>query len=216
LKENAEILKALEYHDYPALVQSVEKYLEYNRWGFSIVYTGIIKEQPKNILRPSVIFQSEFCKVKITSMRDRVYDSPEIHVAYGRLHAPMDQYLMEWNGQSAHCWHYLIIEHTFDFLDGISPSESLSKQSSFPKIYKDFYNSDENKKWIPSKRVCKLHSIIWKHYGQRLFDLFDLRKPNLWVNYQKFVKEIYLLRDGKEKLNSYSSDPEYPLIYDIC
>jgi len=32
---------------------------------------------------------------------------------------------------------------------------------------------------------------IWEHYGKRLFELFDLRQPNLWEQYRGFLKEFY-------------------------
>src|SRR5210317_121476 len=35
--------------------------------------------------------------------------------------------------------------------------------------------------------------IIWEHYGQSLFDLFDLRQPELWKEYRVFLKEYYQL-----------------------
>jgi hypothetical protein len=36
-----------------------------------------------------------------------------------------------------------------------------------------------------------MHKSIWKTYGQNLFELFDLRRPDLWEQYRKFLKEYY-------------------------
>ena len=43
------------------------------------------------------------------------------------------------------------------------------------------------------KYVVVLQSAVWKHYGQKLFDLFDLRHPDLWEEYRKFLEEYYKL-----------------------
>jgi hypothetical protein len=38
------------------------------------------------------------------------------------------------------------------------------------------------------------HAMIWEHYGQRLFELFDLRRPDLWEKYSSFVIQVYDLK----------------------
>ena len=37
----------------------------------------------------------------------------------------------------------------------------------------------------------KMHMEVWEHYGKKLFELFDLRQPNLWEQYRGFLKELY-------------------------
>ena len=37
----------------------------------------------------------------------------------------------------------------------------------------------------------RYHAAIWDYYGNRLFELFDLRQPELWEQYTQFVKEFY-------------------------
>jgi hypothetical protein len=37
------------------------------------------------------------------------------------------------------------------------------------------------------------HSILWAHYNGKLFELFDLRRPDLWEAYREFLKEYYAL-----------------------
>jgi hypothetical protein len=36
-----------------------------------------------------------------------------------------------------------------------------------------------------------MHKAIWQYYGKRLFELFDLRQPDLWQEYREFLKEVY-------------------------
>ena len=40
----------------------------------------------------------------------------------------------------------------------------------------------------------RLHNKIWEHYGQKLFDIFYLRKPELWEKYVQFHNEIKRIR----------------------
>ena len=35
---------------------------------------------------------------------------------------------------------------------------------------------------------------IWKHYGNHFFEIFDLRKPDVWEKYQMYIKEFYDLK----------------------
>jgi hypothetical protein len=35
-----------------------------------------------------------------------------------------------------------------------------------------------------------MHNEIWEQYGQKLFDIFDLRNPELWEDYVQFHNEI--------------------------
>ncbi len=48
----------------------------------------------------------------------------------------------------------------------------------------------------PSKE-SEMHAIIWEKYGYRLFELFDLRRPDLWEKYSVFIKQVYDIRGFK-------------------
>ena len=37
--------------------------------------------------------------------------------------------------------------------------------------------------------ACLQQAMIWEHYEQRFFELFDLRRPDLWDDYIGFLKE---------------------------
>ena len=39
--------------------------------------------------------------------------------------------------------------------------------------------------------TAEMHKAIWQYYGNRLFELFDLRRPDLWQQYREFLKEVY-------------------------
>jgi hypothetical protein len=42
-------------------------------------------------------------------------------------------------------------------------------------------------------------SKIWEYYGQRLFELFDVRRPELWEQFAHFIKEFHKIK----RSNSY-------------
>ena len=48
-----------------------------------------------------------------------------------------------------------------------------------------------------------------KNYGQRLFELYDLRQPDLWGQYISFMKEFHRIKKSK----SYFS---YPAQDKVC
>jgi hypothetical protein len=39
--------------------------------------------------------------------------------------------------------------------------------------------------------LAQMNTVVWQHYGKRFFNLFDLRQPQLWEQYRKFLKEMY-------------------------
>lgn len=171
-----------EHNGFPALVRAVRRHLDFERWGFRIVHSG------KLLNYSAIILQSEFCKLKIWTVRDRPYEEPEVYFAYGRLHAPNEDYLATWNGEKCHCWHDL--REVLNFLYGPTPQE-ISKNTRVPGFLYDFYDRNKFKGWSRAEMEVRRQAVAWKQYGQGLFELFDLRRSDLWQNYSVFQKEMY-------------------------
>jgi hypothetical protein len=180
------------YNEFPSLVQAITDNLDFRKWDFEI------KIFPAGTLgdfsfSSAIIFQSEFCKLRFWTFRDRPYEDPEIYFTYGRLHAPDEKHTMTWNGREYHCWHdHLFLYIMLGYLDGLSPEEiAKSEFPYFPTLILNF-NKEGLGTWGQQERYARFHNTIWNHYGQRLFDLFDIRKPNLWDQYMDFYQEFRL------------------------
>ena len=178
-----------------AVVQLIEDNLDIGKWNFKLSFRDFSRRSYQK-----VIYDSTYCRVNISFSRQRLPKYDELSVYYGRLHAPNEAAIMKWQGQECHCWHRRV--DPLRFLDGLSPQEAFQqeKMHKLPDVVKEFYNSDEGmklrEKYTP-KYTIVLESLIWRYYGQRLFDLFDLNQPVLWRKYQEFLKEYYQLRNMK-------------------
>ena len=111
-------------------------------------------------------------------------------VCYGRLHVPNDEEIIAWEGQKCYCWHGDMRKLLY-FLDGLSPDAAANKSNQFlwPELMHEFRTSNVGTGWTQQEYMAKMHAAIWDHYGQRLFDLFDLRQPSLWKQYSLFIAE---------------------------
>jgi hypothetical protein len=175
-----------------ALVQMIEENLDVKRWGFHLTY--------KNFARANeivVVYNSQWCKINFTFSRQRIPQHDELSIEYGRLHAPNEEPFMVWEGEKCRCWHNVL--DPLRFLDGLSPNEAAEQVMTLkqlPHVVRDFRESAFGKKLLeeyPPKSAIVLQSILWKHYNDRLFELFDIRHPKLWNSYRKFIKEYYAL-----------------------
>jgi len=189
---------------WPQIIADItERFLDLKRWGF--------QESARLQTRHTrVIYNSEWCRIQLLLTDRRRFGGFEtIGIYYGRLHAPNEGMLMIWNGQQCHCWHR--IDNTaLHFLDGLSPEEAAERQG-LPPIMDEFLQSDLAKSitYYP-EQTARMHAVVWEHYGQRLFDLFDLRQSDLWEEYSQFVREFY-------EINGQGSNPIFnPPLYRIC
>jgi hypothetical protein len=166
----------------------IKAYLNVEKWGF-------IESSRLFNISPKIIYDSEWCRIKFVLDKWDLYSGFSILILYGRLHAPDEDRLFNWNGEQCHCWHRKMgIGSVMDFLDGISPVESLSS-NHIPAIVNqvkqtEWWKSKINKRQGP-ELALRMEAEIWDYYGIRLFELFDLRHPDLWVAYQKYMKSIY-------------------------
>lgn len=173
-----------------AVVNMVEDNLDVKRWNFNLTFKKFVKTNSIKI-----VYRSNKCQIKFLFSRQRLPQYDELTILYGRSHAPNEDPFMMWEGQQCNCWHHYL--DPLRFLDGLTPHgamEQVKVLKQLPIVVRGFRESDLGKKLIaeyPPKSAIVLQSVIWKHYGQRLFDLFDLQKPDLWQGYQKFLREYY-------------------------
>jgi hypothetical protein len=180
------------------LSSTIEKIMPLQKWGFteSARITG---------WDFAIIYNSPFCRVKFYIHPDRFED--EFYVSYARLHAPDNERSMMWHGEEYYCWYINPqIKAAIKFFDGYSPQEALAKP--FPQISEDYVASMEGKNLPWLEKDIGLEALIWETYGERLFELFDLRRPSLWERYMVFLKEYYVLFFKK-------IDPD-PMNYHYC
>lgn len=184
-KTFADIVK----NEFPAFIQMLERNLDFNHWGFARVFSGVGK------FTPVVIYASEACRVMFAwRTPDHLHDSmPTMQVYYGRLHAPNDEEIITWNGRNCYCWHD--VEKALYFLDGVSPDEVAKNKFGSPNIWRQSRESSLPG-WTQQEYMARMHAALWKHYGQRLFDLFDLRQPVVWEQYSLFLAEYERLEPG--------------------
>ncbi|MBN1452107.1 MAG: hypothetical protein JW963_13910 [Anaerolineales bacterium] len=175
-----------------ALIRLIEENMEIERWNFHLSYTKLAR--PRNI---KIIYDSDWCRVKFMFARAHYPDTDEISIEYGRLHAPNEEAFMLWNGEGCRCWHSVL--DPLRFLDRLTPAQAYKQaimDNRLPPALRDFRSSNYWKKlqgeYAP-KATIVTHSILWEHYQGKLFELFDLRRPELWEEYRDFLKEYYAL-----------------------
>jgi hypothetical protein len=179
-----------------ALVALIEENLNPKGWGFTQSFINFAKSSGQ-----VVIYDSIWCRIRFSFSRQRSPEYDELSIYYGRLHALNEEPYMEWKGKKCRCWHELW--EPLRYLDGLSPSDAVQQSEllkQLPTVVENFWNSDQAKilrEVYPPKHGIVLHSKLWQHYGQRLFDLFDLQRPDLWDEYQKFLAEYYRLLGKK-------------------
>lgn len=179
-----------------AVIQLIEENLDLQQWYFKLSYTDFT-----NLSSQVVIYDSPFCRISFSFSRQRLPKYDELRIEYGRLHAPDDEPFMEWNGQTCRCWHGML--EYLRFLDGLSSQEAVTQDNDnkqLPRIVREFNSSNIGRELLeeyPPKYAVVLEASIWNYYGQKLFDLFDLRRPDLWDEYRRFLKEYYRLLDMK-------------------
>lgn len=177
------------------MTRIADEFLSLSRRGFKISYHA------ENLKK--LIYDSERCRISLIWGGWDQAGGNSMHIRYGRLHAPNEKITMLWQGRECRCWHR--IEHALHFLDGRAPAEVARLRYSHPTL-DPFYEDDVRKQF--SRRqpewLAQMQVTIWQQYGQRLFNLFDLRQSELWQLYRQFLKEVYDV-EGRD------SDIEPPL-----
>lgn len=195
------------------LITLVERCLDFPRWGFKQSYVSRV-----DISFPYVTYDSECCRVKFTHFGgDYGNQWKEMPVHYGRLHAPNEDSFLVWNGEKCWPWH-TIHEQALNFLDGLSAKEAVEKEYS-PRFFEDIRELDTIKNIsLAPEGIALEHAAMWDHYGIRLFELFDLRRPDLWEKYRHFLSEIENIKDevDRQKNHKRLKMPGFPSRDKVC
>ncbi|MCI0610857.1 MAG: hypothetical protein L0Z71_17580 [Anaerolineae bacterium] len=159
-------------------------FLDLALWGF--------KESDRSAKPGNLIYDSEWCRVNFVWGGWDQLGGNSISIYYGRLHAPNEKATMTWNGEECHCWHR--VELALHLLDRQTP-EYASKMIYTHSLIEQYKQSDIGQSLTGKRRqpewLVRMHAMIWKRYAPRLFELFDLRRPDLWEQYRQFLKEVY-------------------------
>lgn len=153
------------------------------------------KESYRSAQSGTLIYDSQWCRISLVWGGREPGSGDTMYILYGRLHAPNEDTTMLWNGEECHCWHDL--EDILHFLDGRTPSESANLGYSHPLVDSFFEKETSQKYSNQPEWIADMHAAILDHYGQKLFDLFDLREPEAWQRYRQFLKEVYDLAGRK-------------------
>jgi len=162
----------------------LERFLDFERWGFQPVFSGEILIPAPFGTCHALMYQSKYCKVRFLVRAD--ISTPDTYSAYGRLHAPVDRNSMLWDGEECYCWHHGL--PAAQFLEGISPHDAHEIVPPCIKRLSDQYQLD---KWPWEEYLARYAAAIWGQYGQRFFDLYDVRQTTLWNSYLAYCQEYY-------------------------
>ena len=79
-----------------------------------------------------------------------------------------------------------------------TPQEAVEAKRKWPRVMEQFQQSELGKSLTGVRRqpewLIRMHAAVWEYYGNRLFELFDLRHPELWDEYTQFTKEFYVIK----------------------
>lgn len=146
-----------------------------------------------------IIYDSEWCRMSIVWGGWDQAGGNSISIYYGRLHAPNGSATMIWDDEECYAWHKL--KPAIHFLDGRSPLETSEMRASHHLT--DKYYEDEFLKKFHRRQpewLMKMHMDVWRHYDKSFFELFDLRKPDIWKQYQIFLKEFYDIKGRRRSI----------------
>lgn len=164
--------------------------LDLPSWGF--------KESYRSSNPAKLIYDSEWCRVSLI-WGGWDYSGNSIHIRYGRLLAPSEKVTMTWNGEECRCWHDF--DDVLHFLDEQTPADAAKLDYSHP-LTAPFYEEEFQQKFNRRQPewLAQMHVTIWQHYGKRFFELFDLRRPDLWEEYRQFLKEVYDIKGRSPRI----------------
>jgi len=164
------------------MTRVARSFLDLDLWGF--------RESYHSVKSGKLIYDSEWCRVKLVWEGWDYGVGNSMSIYYGRLHAPDEEAILISNGERCHCWHDFDL--TLHFLDGQTPMDAAKLHFSHP-ITNPFYEEEFRQTFghRQPEWLAQMHAIIWQQYGKRFFELFDLRLPDLWKQYQQFLKEVY-------------------------
>ena len=166
------------------MTRVAQSFLNLAIWGF--------KESYRSAKPGNLIYDSKWCRVNFVWGGWDQLGGNSISIYYGRLNAPNEKATMIWNGEDCYCWHR--IELVLHLLDSQTP-ESASKMIYTHRLVEQYKQSDLGRSLTGKRRqpewLVRMHAMIWEQYAPRLFEIFDLHRPDLWEQYRKFLKQVY-------------------------
>jgi hypothetical protein len=164
------------------MLRVAQNYSALDSWGF--------RESYRSVTDKRLIFDSEWCRIKFVWGGWDYGSGNSISIYYGRLHAPNESVTMIWKDEECQAWHGF--EHALHFLDKRSPVDAAKMNFSTPLTNK-YYEDEFSQKYYRRQPewLMAMHQEIWEHYGKKFFEVFDLRRPDLWEQYRRFLKEFY-------------------------
>jgi hypothetical protein len=189
------------------LIQLVERFIDFKRWGFQRTYIYTPVE-----ISPSVIYDSEWCRVMFSSEGWEMFNGEVVKVYYGRLHASNEKWFIPWRGKNHLCWHR--VNEALNFLDGLTPQEAVEQipEGKRSRVMDQFSMSETGQRLLKVNQaewMLGMQAFVWEHYGTRLFGLFDLRRPDLWEQYENFIETYHTIKRS-------SSPYGWPMPDEIC
>lgn len=181
--------------DLENLIGRIQRHLPLEKWGFRLSYVS--RDSIK------VVFDSEWCRFKVSLYGGRYPQASEeeLTIYYGRLHAPDIDPFMIWNGEVCHCWH-ASSPLIFFFLERYSPEDAVNYfWVNVPGI-SQYWQSEKGtqlRETYPAEFGFSIEALAWQRYGKSLFELFDLRRPDLWQQYRVFLREFYKLKNWQSR-----------------
>lgn len=173
------------------MLKVVNNFSKIKTWGFV--------ESFRSKSGKELIYNSEWCRVNLVWGGWDALGGNSISVYYGRLHAPNEAATMYWEGEDCHAWHDLT--PVLYFLDGLSPTIAVAARYSHQST--DKYFEEEFRKTYhrrQSEWLMEMHMDVWDYYGVRFFELFDLRRPETWKQYQDFLREYYDIKGRRKSI----------------
>jgi hypothetical protein len=164
----------------------ITRILPLQEWGF--IPTAKYFD---NNTHPTMIYDSESCRVKILYEALGRYEDHTMMVHYGRLDVPDKASIIVYGRlQSDYhlLWHNVF--YAMDFLEGLTPQEAKTRKHT--RLVPEFEQSDDARaiRYQPERDLV-FHRKIWQTYGSRLFSVFDSRQKELWEQYSTFVKDYW-------------------------
>lgn len=199
MSSEAELKNQLSPEFQRGLIGRFERYMDLERWQFRLshVYTDTGRK---------VIYDSPWCRIKLSLLID-LRDGDEMHISYARSHVTNDvEFLKEWRGELCFAWHNIRLAPFWQFIEGYSVDEAaeLDRAKARWPAYQSFKETELGATLQGVDWAVAFHGFVWDHYGERLFSLFDMRNPERWEEFRRYIKEFYRLRPYKPMLGDTS------------
>jgi len=181
----------------PQLRVGIERQVDFDRWGFRLAYAGTMP-----MTDVVLVYESSKCRMRFgfsrgqyTTGKDKVGEGMEDHVfyGYGRLHAPDTDDTLTIDGKKCVAWHHPAL--LLNYLEYRNGRASLDEIAAMPVVSpgKDKIAHEADPRG-PSTRLeiwAARIAVTWERCAPELFELLDLRRPELWEGYRRFRQDLW-------------------------